>query len=38
MKIKNLITVLSAGILLAAVSVYADENKDVKSNINNQNL
>ena len=38
MKIKNLITVLSAGILLAAASVYADEHKDVKSNINNQNL
>ena len=38
MKTKNLIAVLSAGILLAAASVYANENKDVKSNINNQNL
>ena len=38
MKTKNLITVLSSVILLAAASVYADENKDVKYNINNQNL
>jgi len=38
MKTKNLIAVLSAGILLAVASAYADENKDTKFNINNQNL
>lgn len=38
MKTKNLIAVLSAGILLAVANAYADENKDNKFNINNQNL
>lgn len=38
MKIRNLITVLSAGMLLAVANVYADENKDAKYNINHQNL
>jgi len=38
MNTKNLIAVLSAGILLAVANAYADENKDVKFNINNQNL
>ena len=38
MKTKNLIAVLSVGILLAVANAYADENKDTKFNINNQNL
>ena len=38
MNTKNLIAVLSAGILLAVANAYADENKDAKFNINNQNL
>lgn len=36
MKSKNLITLLSAGMLLVAASAYADA--DVKYNINQQNL